>query len=496
MAEAVQWSPGEVDVWTRAFAEDHAQRAGLSVRDWLEQFVARETALAGPDALAADPPRTQPPEDDVPPKPRDEPATAADQLEPDTPVTAWAPPRDAFGQRTERPEPQPPPDGAPANAVAGEAAPATVGAFGEGEDDSIEGHFTARARVAGLWDLAEPRRQLDDEDIELLLGGPVAPVAPPAAARLDEVEVALRQVREEVQAAAPHAAARAAAAPRPVAAPDGPALGQASADAIAQLGVDIARLVDVVDCGFERLEAAGAQQAVDLRSDVAQMLDELAGRLERADRPTVTAEADAVADAEPLPTVAWDELDAEPPPAVASDGSDAEPAPTVASDEPETEPPPTVASRDPDVRLPPTAPWDDPDADLFDEPADFASITHQGPFGRALARPDAGGDPDLAATADDHGAPETAWADRGGWSEATAADFERHVEAPNSRRRWIAMAAPSPIIPPRATRRPHRTRTGAFPGCPSGAAVCASAPDARGSADGAARPRIASQASR
>ena len=94
-----------------------------------------------------------------------------------------------------------------------------------------------------------------------------------------------------MQAAAPHAAARAAAAPRPVAAPDGPALGQASADAIAQLGVDIARLVDVVDCGFERLEAAGAQQAVDLRSDFAQMLDELAGRLERADRPAVDGRA-------------------------------------------------------------------------------------------------------------------------------------------------------------------------------------------------------------
>jgi hypothetical protein len=409
LTEAVQWSPGEVDVWTRAFAEDHAQRAGLSVRDWLEQFVARETALAGPDALESDPPRAAAaaPEDDVPPpKPRDEPATAADELEPDTSVTAWTPPRDAFGQRTERPGPQD-----------GEAAPAAAGGFGDGEDNSIEGHFSARARVAGLWDLAAPRRQLDDDDIELLLEGPVARIAPPAAPRLDEVEVALRQVREEVEAAAPHAAARAAAAPRPVAAPEGPALGQASADAIAQLGVDIARLVDVVDCGFERLEAAGAKQAVNLRTDVAQMLDDLAGRLEGAGRPIDAAKADVMAGAEPAPTVAWDELDAEP-------------APTVASDEPDTEPPPTAASNDPDDGLPPTSPWDDPDADLFDEPADFASITHQGPFGRALARPDAGGDLELAATAEDHGAPEMDWADRGGWSEA-AADFERHVEAPD-----------------------------------------------------------------
>ena len=213
-------------------------------------------------------------------------------------------------------------------------------------------------------DIAAPRRQLDDEDIELLLGGPVAPVAPPAAARLDEVEVGLRQVREEVQAAAPHAAARAAAAPRPVAAPDGPALGQASADAIAQLGVDIARLVDVVDCGFERLEAAGAKQAADLRTDVAQMLDDLAGRL-GAGRPIDAAKADVMVGAEPAPTVAWDDLDAEPLPTVAWDELDAEPAPTLASGEPDTEPPPTAASND-------------PDADLFDEPADFASITTRG----------------------------------------------------------------------------------------------------------------------
>ncbi len=432
MTAAVQWSPGEVDVWTRAFAEEHAQRAGLSVRDWLEQFVARETALAGPDALEADLPRAAAPaEDDVPPpEPDDEPATAADALEPDTPVTAWAPPRDAFGQRTERPEPQPLADGAPASAVAGEAAsPAAVGGFGDGEDDSIEGHFSARARVAGLWDLAEPRQQLDDEDIELLLGGPGARIEPPAAPRLDEVEVALRQVREEVQAAAPPTAAHTAAAAHPATTPDGPALGQASADAIAQLGVDIARLVEVVDCGFERLEAVGAKQTVDLRSDVAQMLDKLASRLEHPDRPTVAAEADVMSAAEPPPTVAWDELDAEPPPAVASDDSDAEPAPTVTSDEPDTEPAPTAASSDPDAGPPPTAPWDDPDADLFDEPADFASITHQGPFGRALARPDAGGDLDLAATAEE---PEADWAGRGGWSEATAADFERHVEAPDS----------------------------------------------------------------
>ncbi len=171
--------------------------------------------------------------------------------------------------------------------------------------------------ACGIW--RTPRRQLDDEDIELLLEGPVAPVAPPEAPRLDEVEVALRQVREEVEAAAPHAAARTAAAPRPVTTPDGPALGQASADAIAQLGVDIARLVDVVDCGFERLEAAGAKQAVNLRTDVAQMLDDLAGRLEGAGRPIDAAKADVMAGAEPAPTVAWDELDAEPLPTVASD---------------------------------------------------------------------------------------------------------------------------------------------------------------------------------
>ena len=148
MAEAVQWSPGEVDVWTRAFAEDHAQRAGLSVRDWLEQFVARETALAGPDALEVDPPRAAAPlEDDVPPpEPGDEPATVADEPEPDTPVTAWAPPRDAFGQRTERPEPQAAVDGAPASGGAGEAAPAAVSGFGDGRTTRSR---DASARVPG-----------------------------------------------------------------------------------------------------------------------------------------------------------------------------------------------------------------------------------------------------------------------------------------------------------------------------------------------------------
>jgi hypothetical protein len=455
LTAAVQWSPGEVDVWTRAFAEDHAQRAGLSVRDWLEQFVFRETALAGPDSPPADPPEAAaPPEHAIPSEPADELASAADELEPGDPLIAWAPPRDAFGQRMERPELAAAVDGAPASGVGGGAAAATSSGFGDGEDDSIEGHFSARARVAGLWDLAEPRRQLDDDDIELLLGGPVAPTEPPEAPRLDEVETELRQVREEVQAAAPHAAARTAAAASMVAAPDGlaPALGQASADAIVQLGVDIARLVEVVDCGFERLEAVGAKQAVDLRSDVARMLDELARRLEHPDREAV---ADAAA--EPPPAVAWDDPDAEPTPAVASNEPDAEPTPAGAWNEPHDDPTPAAAADDPDAESPPMVAsddsdaepalrvgWDDlddqpppagasdePDDDLFDDPADFASITHQGPFGRALAAADDSGDLDLAATAKDRGAPDEGWADRGGWSEATATDFEPHIEDPD-----------------------------------------------------------------
>lgn len=47
-------STHDIDLWTRAFAAEQARQAGMPVRAWLEEFVARETARAAAEAPASD----------------------------------------------------------------------------------------------------------------------------------------------------------------------------------------------------------------------------------------------------------------------------------------------------------------------------------------------------------------------------------------------------------------------------------------------------------
>src|SRR5580704_11383698 len=48
LTEHVQRRAEEIDAWTRAFAADSAQNAGVPMRDWLEQFIARQSAQSEP----------------------------------------------------------------------------------------------------------------------------------------------------------------------------------------------------------------------------------------------------------------------------------------------------------------------------------------------------------------------------------------------------------------------------------------------------------------
>lgn len=97
-----------------------------------------------------------------------------------------------------------------------------------------------------------------------------------ARGRLDEVERALRQVREEIQAAeqsspvAPERLTESAVdSPRQL------ALGFGSAGTVKQLGFEIARIVDVVEARFERTESANATQMAELRAEITQEMAEL-----------------------------------------------------------------------------------------------------------------------------------------------------------------------------------------------------------------------------
>jgi hypothetical protein len=216
-------------------------------------------------------------------------------------------------------------------------------------------------------------------------------------------------MREEVQT--PGSAGAEGSPPQDIPAPPNPstpAIGQASADAIAQLGVDLVRLVEVVDSGFERIEAVGAKQVVDLRSEVAQMLSQVASQLELGDQPAAHTEVEAAA--LPQQTAASEDSDHPPLEAVVGTGADISQTPAV----------------------------DDPDADLFDAPPDLATATSHESYGAPVST--AAGDRHPAATADEAAALKSADAERSALSAATfghlssaddtsASDHEAHGDA-------------------------------------------------------------------
>ena len=225
LAELAQRSPADVDAWTRAFAIDNAHRAGMSVRDWLDQFVSDQNA--GP--LPLDPFGTA-----------------------------------RFGRRS----------------------------------------LVAHTMVAGV--LAQP--------------SPPAPLAIPLASAamdeddshptldhgLDDITRALKAMTDEMKAVEcdVHAGLKTEAAAPPPRQLSEDWL-QASTEAIGRLADDVAHLIDIVECGFERVETAGARQSLALRDEISHALAELGERLDRVERAPIAAPALEAAP-QPAPKLAAD----------------------------------------------------------------------------------------------------------------------------------------------------------------------------------------------
>ena len=276
--------------------------------------------------------------------------TASDvaaELELTTPAEAWGPTRGAFGQRAGRPAT------APSAADLG-ASPASQ-----------------------AWE----RPRLDDDDIEALLESqaPLEVVSetlqPDPDQGLDGIETALRRLSDEMQAT--QAQSEAGRAVTNLSQRPPPTWGQASADALVQLGVDIARLVEVVDCGFDRIEAMSAKQTVELRSEVAELFEALTDRIASVEQRSVPAATDADAELSVGPADASSEAQDHP-----------EPGPALAERFGETaadvgDAPGWQAHLAPgaDVAGAPLTDAYDPDVDLFEAPAD----SHRAPFPAADA---------------------------------------------------------------------------------------------------------------
>ena len=391
MTAAVQRSADDIDVWTRAFAEEQARQAGLPVRDWLNQFVADGEAARAEDGSAGLHPAATAPARERPAEARPGAGDLVDESDPTDPPDVWRPAREAFGQRGSRPDTA---EGTRASAAEilarafdGAGAPDLAGATrAEGGvlDNRGDGEVSVRARVSQA-----PRPHLDIDEIDRLLGGPTSHADEeagnePQTALLD-VERALREIREQIEAAEQVAEARERAEPGVAGAQASAGLGQASTEAIAQLGLDIARLVDVMDCGFDRVEAASARQTLELRSEVTQLFDELATRLEDVERRPGEPAAAAIGAAF-SPEADLRERDDEPAPTVDADvHGPHDGATTVAAElsgelsgelpgelrSPSPEPAASeVADRPPEAPAP-----HDPDWELFDAPPHSAAAS-------------------------------------------------------------------------------------------------------------------------
>ncbi|HWF76347.1 MAG TPA: hypothetical protein VN694_04145 [Caulobacteraceae bacterium] len=371
MPEALKRRTDDIDLWTREFAEEQARQAGVPVRAWLDEFVAREAARAV----------GQPPDHHSqraltttarasPAGASQQPSHRVDESAFTDPVGCWSPAREAFGQRGTSLEAQQTVEAARVSAasilaravddgdpVSGE--PAEHCAAGE----ALRGELGVRARVSRAQ--ASARRRLDGEEIERLLGASATQTATPGEietqASLSEIERALREMREQMDAAVQLAetAALVATPPSPLA-PEGSEQGEASTEAIAHLGLDIARLVEVMDCGFDRVEAANARQSLELRNEVSQMFDELAARIEKFERQS----ADPRADETPLAAEPC-EVGVESAPPVEANGGEG----PRADDAGEAEAPALsgLASHDGDTQRGEAPAADDPDSELFED---------------------------------------------------------------------------------------------------------------------------------
>jgi len=258
LTTAVQSDAADIDNWTRTFAEDQAARAGLSVREWIEQFVARETTPRGGEEtpenqtghaesslddrelIASDPEIADPPEE-LRPEPAAIEVCASPSDTPDCDQTTYA---------------------------------------SQDEIEQVLDGLLAQVDVV--------RAQLS------------AKIREDSARRLDGIERALRGMRDQIQAAEHGGEVR-----------DTPSPG--SSPAIETPFLDIARVVEAVDCGFERIEAVGANQIAELRAGIETMFDALAARIDNLERGSVReapveAEVETEVENEPPPTVTQPEI--------------------------------------------------------------------------------------------------------------------------------------------------------------------------------------------
>jgi hypothetical protein len=257
----------DTDAWTRAFAEENAKRAGMSVRDWLDQYVAQETArLTSPHP-------------------------AVETLELVEPVIEDADLGEAL------------------NAEAAYAISAIDDPF-EDElalDAPWEEPVVAVTQAAleamdpPQDDWADPALDSAPEDAADAVID--AETSEDATQRLDGLEFELRQVREQVESAEQHAQAvqQEAASTHQTHPAALATTGSGQSEAIERLGRDLALLAEVVECGFERIEVLSEKQMADLRGEVVQRFDELGSRIGELGRPS--------ADIEPLELAATAELE-------------------------------------------------------------------------------------------------------------------------------------------------------------------------------------------
>lgn len=446
MAEALLRGADDIDSWTRAFAEEQAKRAGMPVRAWLDEFVARE---AGGDADQT--PTTAAPAPSA--HSQSQPADRVDNGAAADPVNGWSAAREAFGQRASRPEASRSAEAARASAASilaravDNAAPLpAIRTDINCDSDDPSDELGVRARVSQAQTGA--RRRLDSDEIERLLGGSV-PQDPQEELEtqvvLTDVERALRDMREQMDAAAQLSEVTPRGAPDAAMAASAPR-AEASTEAIARLGVDIARLVDVMDCGFDRIETASARQTLELRSEVAQMFDELASRIDQFERPPADPVAGVAATDPQAP--AADEIGDESAPPVDTAGGEPLDEPVDEAVAPATADSPGLSAPDVERDPPESAAFGDPDFELFEDPPEPSARENVEP------RPTEALDPfeALGWRRSDSPALPSADVARQSWEDAQAADDPdsdifaptSETAAPNVR---VGGAAGAPVDP-------------------------------------------------
>jgi hypothetical protein len=246
MTAAVRSSTEDTDFWAPTDPEGHAERAGMSLHERLSRTVVRGRAGLQGESPFGD-------LDDAP-------TESAQSV--------------AMARFTEV-----------VDALRGEFSPGDVAAI-------------AAARPAGdeccpdglsFRDETGRQDQLTDEAIEQVESGQLAQVEPItneiAARPADDIQHALLQVREQIQAMEQSSERRAVErlAESPAEARRHLTPEFKSAGTARQLGVEIARIVDVMEARFERIEVANAKRVADLgaeiRQEIAQMIDALAARV-------------------------------------------------------------------------------------------------------------------------------------------------------------------------------------------------------------------------